>query len=634
MAINFPNWFNTFKRKSPAIGPENVYNPVVTTRDYSDVGVDSSFQKGDMLAATGLSYPTVVGSNSVTSMGGFFGGYFSFSGWQGSFPLHVMHSLVRLYLWMGQDPDIRYAIDEIVNEAVSTAYNNDIVKIDLDSVEMPKSIKERISDEFGGILDMMEFKRKSYYHFSDFYTNGRIFYKLDVSKKNAKAGIKGIKNLSPFDVIAYFDGQNNVFRDPESVKIDFKRGYVLTENAFRNAYYLGMTNPAVAAGTPRMSNYYVAVPEELVVYQHTGLSDWRSNVPISYLHLVLRTLNQLRNLRDAMIIYRMTRAPERFVFNVEVGKMQAARAQQYVAEVASKLKQTISYVPETGQFKDMEEKLQIYKDWYFPKVDGKGTDVDVLQSGNMQGQLEEVQAIRKDLFMQLFIPPNRYIDDHSMMNFGSMGDMEKSEVKFFKFISRLQLQYSSVFYDMLRMQLSMKNIMTAKEFDKIKGSIKFSWGSENVYSEARNFAVMQRKASVLGQFENYIGSYGISEDWITKNVMGFTDEEIKDNESTVLDSMKKKNYRDRIKNGQILFDENGKEIKDPYGTGGGGMDASGGGEAPADGEEVPPEEGGGEQPEGEAGNAETSGEDKEKTESVLIVKSRFKDLLLERLKDK
>jgi len=569
--MNFSSWFGRKENRTSFDSPENLYDPI--KKDYSSVGIDSTYNRTDMLAATGMSFPTVVGSNSVAGMTGFYGGYFNFSGWQGSFPFYAMHALSRLYLWMAQDPDIRYGVDEIVNEAVITSYKNNVIDLNLDDLEIPEKFKAKILNEWDTVIKLMNFNNTAHFHIEDFYVNGRAFYKVDINKDKINQGIKKIKQISCFDMIAYFDAYNNVFKDPEGMNLNFKEGYVMTENAFRNAYYLGLTNPNMIM--TRNQNYYVAVPAELIVYQHSGLIDWRSNVPISYLHLVMKTLNQLRNLRDAMIIYRMTRAPERFVFNVEVGKMQAQKAENYVAEVANRLKQTMVYNPETGQFKDSEEKLQIYKDWYFPKVDGKGTEVDVLQAGNMIGQLEEVESIQKTLFRQMFIPPNRYFDDNARINFGNEGEIEKMEVKFYKFVKKIQIQYGTIMFNLLKKQLAYKNIVTEKEFTKhLMPSMKLDWGTDNAFNEAQTTSMLKRKANTLSAFDNYVGKYGISQSWVTKKVMGFTDEEIKENEENLVKELKRQNYLDQIKNGLLKFDENGAEVKQDFGMGGSGIPGS------------------------------------------------------------
>jgi hypothetical protein len=548
--MNFLSWFNRNNKK------ENKEKSDI--KNFSDVGIDSSQTNYDIAASTMGIFPTIVGSNSIAGFGGSYGGYFSFQGAAGTFPMYGMHSLCRLYQWMAQDPDVRYAVDEIINEATTPAIGDDIISINLDEIEMPDKLKEKITEEFKNVLNIMDFKNKAHFHFGSFYINGRVFFKLDINPDNIKEGIKAVKLINPFDIISYFDKDNVVFRDPTNIDLKFKEGYILTENAFRGPQYLGLIRPKVAKGM----NNYIAVPSDLIIYQHSGLVDWRFNIPISYLQLVLKTLNQLRTLRDAMVIYRMTRAPERFVFNVEVGKMQANKAENYVSQVANRLKQTISYNPETGEFKDVNDSLQIYKDWFFPKVDGHGTEVNVLQSGNMIGQLEEVTAFQKMLFRQLFVPYSRFDEDSGMMRFDATGDIERMEIKFYKFIKKQQIQFNTIFFEILKRQLSFKGIIDSEKFDEYKSKIDFIWGSDNIYNKNKVFGLMTREARMLNEYENLIGKFHITEDWVVKNILGFTDEETKEFDKNIEDDLIRAAWLDAIKTGRVVFDKEGNMISD------------------------------------------------------------------------
>jgi hypothetical protein len=263
-----------------------------------------------------------------------------------------------------------------------------------------------------------------------------------------------------------------------------------------------------------------------------------------------------------MVIYRMTRAPERFVFNVEVGRMQPSKAENYVTQVANRLKQTISYNPDTGEFKDVNDSLQIYKDWYFPKVDGKGTDVSVLQSGSMIGQLEEVTAFQKMLFRQLFVPYERFDQDSAIMRFDSTGEMERMEIKFYKFIRKQQIQFNGIFYDLLKRQLAFKKIVDEKKFKEFLPDMNLVWGTDNVYNSNKVMGLMDRQARMLNTYESLIGKYHITEDWVVKKVMNMTEDEMKENDKNIEENLKKSQWIQAIKDGRIVYDKEGNMISD------------------------------------------------------------------------
>lgn len=556
MAKDFFSWWMKNRKKDADLINKQQYT--VNGKDFSDVGVDNTKYNFDVLAAELGIYPTFIGSSSVGGYGSTYGGYFSFQGGSGTYPLFGMHSICRLYRWMCADADIRWAVDEITNEMISTNENDKIVDLNLDDLEISDSIKDKMRDEFENILNMMDFKNTAHFHCSNFYMDGRCFYKLDIDKKNLKKGITKIKLISPFDVVGYFDRNFTSMSPGATEKLKMASGYILSENVYNNIQFTGLTRR-----TPSKNiSEYIAVPDDLIIYQHSGVVDWKYNMPTSYLQFALKTVNQLRSLKDAMIIYRMTRAPERFVFNVEVGKMQHSKAEQYVRNVSDRLKETIMYDQDTGAFKDKNDKLSIYKDWYFPKVNGQGTTVDTIQAGQMMGQVEEIEYLQKVLFRQLYIPFSRYFQESSF-RFDNNGEMERSEIKFFKHVKKLQIQYNSIFYDMLKRQLSFKNIVSEKDFDEYKKAINIVWGAENVYNSEKNTALIRKVSSTLSDLSYHDGKY-VSRRWIYENVLGMDEKEQKEIEKQIEKDLVKNSYLERVKNGEIKFDKKGNElVEDP-----------------------------------------------------------------------
>ncbi len=544
----FSNWFKKVKDKED----------FDERKDYSNIGSDSTNQNYDLSAAGAGVIPNILGTNAYGTFGSSYGGYFTSQG-ANTYPLWGMHSMARMYQWMSQDPDIRFAVDEISNEATMTKSGEDIVYLKMDKLEIGEDTKKKIEESFQKVLNLMDFNNTAHYHFSSFYINGRVFYKADIDKDHIDKGITAIKQIIPFDVIAYFDNEYHSLPSKVMDRLTIKEGYILTEDSFRNSQGIGLSR-SFRDGLKKTSNEFIAVPKELIIYQHSGLVDWRYNIPISYLHLVLKTLNQVRTLMDAMIIYRMTRAPERYVFNVEVGQMQTTKVEEYIAKVANRLKQNIMYDPETGKIKDENDKLSIYKDWFFPQVNGTGTDVDVLQAGNMIGQLEEIEAMQKILFRQLFIPYNRYTQEGSTVNFGNASEIEHSEMKFHRHIQKLQKQYNSVLFDLLRLELSLSGKMDFEKFEEIKSDINIVWDSENIYQETKEIGILNRRAEALREFEAYSGRFGITDKWIAETILDIDEDDYKERLKETKEELIRSSYIDQIKNGEIKFDEKGHKM--------------------------------------------------------------------------
>ena len=424
--------------------------------------------------------------------------------------------LITRYREMSNHPECDMAIDEIVNEAITHADDGTVVDINMDNLKQPESIKKKILEEFKNIQKMLNFSNLADDLFKRWYIDGRIYYQVVVNDKNPKDGIQELRYVDPRKIRKVREIQKD--RDP-------KTGAQIIKSTAE--YYVyndrGTTTQTYTSGV----NQGLRIAPETILNVNSGLMDAKNTFVISYLHKAIKSLNQLRMIEDAVVIYRLSRAPERRIFYIDVGNLPKGKAEQYMKSIMTQYRNKLVYDANTGEIRDERKHLSMLEDFWLPRREGgKGTEITTLPAGQNLGQMEDVVYFHKKLLNSLNVPISR-LDPQGggIMGIGRTTEVTRDEVKFSKFIARLRNKFSRIFDDALRIQLSLKGICTVEEWEEFKESISYDFKKDNNFTEMRDAEIMRERILTATQIDPYIGRY-YSSAWVKKHVLHMTQEEI------------------------------------------------------------------------------------------------------------
>ena len=427
--------------------------------------------------------------------------------------------LITRYREMAAQPECERAVDDIVNEAIVGTEYDAPVSIVLDNVEeMDDQIKDRIREEFEGILGMLNFHNRAYDIFRNWYVDGRLYYHIMIDTKQPRAGIQELRFIDPRKIkkvrVEKRDNQNQVSKEV------FNKKY--------NEYFV-YSAKGITAG-----NQGVKIAPDSIAYCHSGIMDQNNKMVLSYLHKAVKPLNQLRMLEDATVIYRLARAPERRIFYIDVGNLPKAKAEQYLRDMMVKHKNKLVYDANTGEVRDDRKFLTMLEDYWLPRREGgKGTEISTLPGGQNLGEIEDVQYFQRKLYQSLNVPMSRLEADNSF-NLGRASEITRDELKFSKFIARLRYRFSELFHILLERQLLLKGIITKQEWNEIKGKIFYDFLEDNHFSELKNAEIMRERLNTLRDIDEYVGKY-YSTTWVRKNILQQTEDEIEEIDQQIAD---------------------------------------------------------------------------------------------------
>ena len=421
--------------------------------------------------------------------------------------------LIRRYRETSLVPECDAAIEDIVNECVVSDTEDRIVSLDLRDVNFSESIKKKIQEEFKHILSLMKFNQNSHEIFRKWYVDGRIYFHKVVDSKQPQKGMVDIRNIDPTKIkkVRNIEKEKDAKKGIEKVK-KVEEFYVFSDKGFDKS--------SVNEGTT------LKIAPEAVSYTTSGMLDYTKNVVIGYLHKALKTANQLSMMEDALVIYRISRAPERRIFYIDVGNLPKAKAEQYLADVMNKYRNKLVYNSQTGEIKDDRRHMSMLEDYWLPRREGgRGTEISTLPGGSNLSEIDDIEYFKKKLYQSLNVPTSRMEADNGF-NMGRASEISRDELKFNKFTRRLQDKFARVFTDMLRTQLILKNIVTSDEFDKYKDFIHYDFATDNHFTELKSGEIMRERFDLLGQAGEYIGKY-ISHDYVRKNILKQSESDIK-----------------------------------------------------------------------------------------------------------
>ena len=421
--------------------------------------------------------------------------------------------LIRRYRETSLVPECDSAIEDIVNECITSDISDRIVALDLRDVKLSDSIKKKIQDEFAHILSLMKFNQNSHEIFRKWYVDGRIYFHKVVDSKRPKLGIVDLRNIDPLKIKKVRNVEKG--KDPKT-KIErvekVEEFYMFNDKGFDK--------------TSATEGATVKIAPEAVSYTTSGLLDYSRNVVIGYLHKALKTANQLAMMEDALVIYRISRAPERRIFYIDVGNLPKAKAEQYLADVMHKYRNKLVYNAETGEIKDDRKHMSMLEDFWLPRREGgRGTEITTLPGGQNLADIDDIEYFKKKLYQSLNVPATRLEADNGF-NMGRASEISRDELKFNKFTNRLQKKFARVFTDMLRTHLVLKEIVTGEEFDKFKDFIQYEFATDNHFTELKEAEILRERLDTLSGIADYIGKY-YSNEYVRKYVLRQSEEDIK-----------------------------------------------------------------------------------------------------------
>jgi hypothetical protein len=417
--------------------------------------------------------------------------------------------LITRYREMAMQPEIESAIDDIINEAI-VQDEDYCIKIITDDIKASTKVKSAIEDEFENILTLLNFKNIGQDIFRRYYVDGRLFYNIILDPENPQAGIQELRYTDPRKI--------SKVREIKKIK-DKETGHDIIQGY--TEYYLYSD---VLSTKSNMTNSGLRIAPDAIVSITSGLMDSKRSIVLSYLHKCIKPLNQLRMIEDATIIYKISRAPERRIFYIDVGNLPKMKAEQYLKDIMSKYKNKVVYDANTGQIRDDRRFLSMQEDFWLPRRSGQSTEITTLPSSAAFDDMSMVEYFEKKLYKSLTIPYSRLEQPDSPFDSGNPDQISRDEIKFSKFISRLRLKFSDIFDQVLKVQCYLKGICTQEEYEEFKQNIRYDFKHDNHYAELITTQLLQNRLNLLGTVDPYVGKY-YSMKWIQENILQFTDED-------------------------------------------------------------------------------------------------------------
>lgn len=455
----------------------------------------------------------------VVSAGGAFGTYVDLDG-----TVRSEAELVTKYREMSLQPECDAAVDEIVNESISIDEEH-IVQINLEELKVTDNIKKIIRDEFQNCLNLLEFNKFAYEIYRRWYIDGRLYYHVVIDEKNPAAGIKEVRYVDPRKIRKVREVQK------KKIQANNPGDAVVTKTV--NEYFIfndkgfNFGNKAVGPSTTGLK-----IAKDSILHVVSGLTDNQGTMVLSYLHKAIKPLNQLRTLEDALVIYRLARAPERRIWYIDVGNLPKMKAEQYVRDIMVKHKNRLIYDAQTGDIRDDRKFMTMLEDYWLPRREGgRGTEVTTLPGGQTLGQMDDVLYFQKKFLNSLNVPVSRLNSD-ALFSIGRATEITRDELKFAKFCTRLRGRFSSLFVEMLKKQLVLKGITTLEDWKSIQDDIRFDFAKDNYFTELKDAEILEGRINQARNIQDMVGKY-YSHEWVRKNVIHQSDDDIADNDAQV-----------------------------------------------------------------------------------------------------
>jgi len=457
--------------------------------------------------------PTDDGGVQSIRAGGYYGTYLDIEG-----VASTEAQLIKRYRDIAMMADVDAAIEDIINDSIANLDDEPALKLDLDHTGLSSSIKNKIHSEFEYVLSLLQFNDRAQDYFRRWYIDGRMYFHKVIDTEKPQDGIKDIRYIDPRKITKV----KEVKKEKNQQGVSFVKS---TEEYF-------LYNEKGLSDKPGQyrasdSDNALKITKDAIVYCPSGMIDQDKNIPLSYLHKAIRPANQLRMMENAAVIYRITRAPERRIFYVDVGNLPSNRAEQYLKDIMDRYRNKLVYDANTGEIRDDKKFMSMLEDFWLPRREGsQGTQIDTLPAGQNLGQIEDIEYFQKKLYQSLNVPVSR-LEQQAGLNFGRAAEINRDELKFTKFVSKLRKKFSTMFDDMLKTQLVLKNIMTEEDWKLHRDNIKYVYAQDAYYTESKNQEILRSRFEVLQGASSYIGSL-FSKEYVQREILMLTDQQLEE----------------------------------------------------------------------------------------------------------
>ena len=449
--------------------------------------------------------------------GGYYGQYLDLDG-----NFKTEYDMVKKYRTMAMHPEVDSAIEDIIHEAIVADQNDSPVQINLDNLEVSDAVKNIIRDEFDYIKNLFGFDSKAHEMFRRWYIDGRLYYHKVIDLDNPADGIKELRYVDPHKIKKVRQITKPKTAD-EFMKYDFGKG---------EEYFLynpkGLNNTSANSG--------IRIAKDAITYCTSGIMDTNRNIVLSYLHKGIKVLNQLRMIEDSLVIYRISRAPERRIFYIDVGNLPKQKAETYLREVMGRYRNKLVYDAQTGEVRDDRKYMSMLEDFWLPRREGgRGTEITTLPGGQNLGELTDVQYFQTKLYKALNVPAGR-LESGTSFDLGRSAEITRDELKFTKFVGKLRKKFSDIFHDTLKTQLILKSVITPEDWDDMKEHIQYDYLYDNHFTELKNLEMMTEKLNVIAAMDPYVGKY-FSTQYIRSEILGQTEIQMEEMDAQMADDI-------------------------------------------------------------------------------------------------
>jgi len=450
--------------------------------------------------------------------GGYYGQYVDLDG-----NFKTEYDMVKKYREMAMHPEVDSAIEDIVHEAIVADQNDTPVEINLDNLEVSDSVKGMVRQEFEYIRNLFGFDMKAHEMFRRWYIDGRMYYHKVIDLNAPEKGILELRYIDPHKIKKVRQINKPKTAD-EFMKYDFGKS---------EEYFIynpkGLNNTSANSG--------IKIAKDAITYVTSGIMDTNRNIVLSYLHKAIKVLNQLRMIEDSLVIYRISRAPERRIFYIDVGNLPKVKAEQYLREVMGRYRNKLVYDAATGEIRDDRKYMSMMEDFWLPRREGgRGTEITTLPGGQNLGELTDVQYFQTKLYKALNVPAGR-LDSNTSFNLGRSSEITRDELKFTKFVGKLRKKFSDIFQDTLKTQLILKGVIAPEDWEDMKEHIQYDYLYDNHFTELKNLEMMNEKLQIIAQMDPYVGKY-FSTDYIRKEILGQTEKQMEEIDAEMASDIK------------------------------------------------------------------------------------------------
>jgi len=428
--------------------------------------------------------------------------------------------LIRRYRDIAQQPECDSAIEDIANESIVSDERGQSVSISLDRLDLSPKIKSKIREEFDEVLRLLDFDSKGHDIFRRWYVDGRIYYHKIIDTKSPRKGIKEVRYIDPRKIKKVRETRKE---QDQKFGMEMVKGiedfYLYNDKGWEQ-------NTGTSSG--------IRITSDSITYCPSGVVDMQKGTVLSYLHKAIKPVNQLRMIEDSLVIYRISRAPERRIFYIDVGNLPKVKAEAYLKDVMNRYRNKMVYDARTGEIRDDRNHMSMLEDFWLPRREGgRGTEITTLPGGSNLGEIDDIKYFQNKLYRSLNVPISR-LEAENSFSIGRSDNITRDELKFTKFVQKIRKKFSTLFLDMLRTQLILKSVIAEDEWPMIKEHLQFNFMQDGHFTELKNAEILQNRIDMLGQAESYVGTY-FSKEYVKKHILMLSDEEVEEMEKQIKD---------------------------------------------------------------------------------------------------